>query len=157
MPARKLPWSNKNWKILTKKICWMFENFGMVCSDCNSLMGIGKVNPETKVQLCFFFYKKKYIKKKYLRCCDAMPFKGAAFGGAWDTRHAYGMKNDCKQKEVKSDKHRLRHFSKSKKVFKVGITLGGDFTTQVWRTDGQTARTRSKSPWTSNIYDIRRI
>ena len=29
----------------------MFENFGMVCSDCNSLMGIGKVNPETKVQL----------------------------------------------------------------------------------------------------------
>jgi hypothetical protein len=33
-----LPWSNKNWKILTNKICWMFENFGMVCSDCNSLM-----------------------------------------------------------------------------------------------------------------------
>ena len=43
MPARpsKLPWSNKNWKILTNKICWMLENFGMFCSDCNcnSLMG----------------------------------------------------------------------------------------------------------------------
>jgi len=43
MPARpsKLPWSNKYWNFITNKICWMFENFGMFCSDCNcnSLMG----------------------------------------------------------------------------------------------------------------------
>jgi hypothetical protein len=39
----------------------MFENFGMVCSDCNSLMGIGEVNPESKVQLktilIFYLFK----------------------------------------------------------------------------------------------------
>ena len=51
----------------------------------------------------------------------------------------------------------VRNTVPSLNLSELSCPLGGDFTTQVLQTDRQTARTRSKSPWTSNIYDIRRI